>query len=98
MDLNIQKFGGIRQTSPVADLVSTNSISAVVCRNAELQYTEKSNTVGVFSVMGNAAVASCDYEIVGQWVSVQGEKKASEFYAEAFLLYPRGRSEVLFNR
>lgn len=81
MDLNIQKFGGIRQTSPVADLVSTNSISAVVCRNAELQYTEKSNTVGVFSVMGNAAVASCDYEIVGQWVSVQGGVSYRFIYA-----------------
>lgn len=85
MDLNIQKFGGIRQTSPVADLVSTNSISAVVCRNAELQYTEKSNTVGVFSVMGNAAVASCDYEIVGQWsVELYYEIKAFTAEVRAF--------------
>ena len=70
MDLAIQKFCGIRQTSPVADLTARNTISAVVCRNVELQFTEKSDNVGIFTTDGNVKLCECGYQIIAQFESV----------------------------
>lgn len=81
MDLAIQKFCGIRQTSPVADLTARNTISAVVCRNVELQFTEKSDNVGIFTTDGNVKLCECGYQIIAQFESVQNRVTYHFVYA-----------------
>ena len=81
MDLAIQNFRGIRKVNPVVDTVSQQIISAVACRDVELRYTEKGNNVGIYTVDGNKAYATCPHKVVDQWESVQNGVKYHFVYA-----------------
>ena len=60
MDLAIQNFRGIRKVNPVVDVVSGVVLSAVTCRNTGLCYTEKGNSVGIFTAAGLSSTAFND--------------------------------------
>lgn len=81
MDLAVQNFRGIRKVNPTVDLNSQQIISAVTCRNVELQYTDKNNNVGIFTSAGNKVIATCPHKIIGQWESVQNRVTYHFIYA-----------------
>jgi len=81
IDIAIQNFRGIRKQKPVVDLEGQNIISAAVCDNVELKYTERGANVGIYSVTGNIAAATCPNKIIGQWISVQNRVTYHFVYA-----------------
>lgn len=72
-NLFIDKFCGIRHVNSVSDIHSKGIISAIECRNVELQYTERGGNVGIFTAPGNKAVKDIGVgkTIKGQFESVQ---------------------------
>lgn len=70
-NLHIQNFRGIRKVNPVVDVAGTGTISAVNCRNVELQYTQNGDNVGIFTAKGNKAIKDIGKNVVGQFESIQ---------------------------
>ena len=81
MDLAIQNFRGIRKVNPVVDTQAAAQISAAVCKNVELRYTEKANNVGIFSANGNKVITTCPHRVIGQWESTQNRVRYHFVYA-----------------
>ena len=71
-DLFIENFRGIRNLTPVADVVSSGTISAVTCQNVELRNTENSANIAIFTAKGNKKVKDVGKKVIGQFESVQG--------------------------
>lgn len=71
-DLFIDNFRGIRKVNPVVDVIGNGVISAALCRNVELRYTENGDNVGIFTAKGNKAVKDIGKTVIGQFESVQG--------------------------
>lgn len=70
-NLFIENFRGIRQCTPIADVSSSGTISAVICSNVELKNTENGHNIGIFTAKGNKAVKDIGKTVVGQFESVQ---------------------------
>lgn len=70
-DLFIQNFRGIRKVNPVVDVVSQGVISASVCKNVELNFTENGDNVGIYTTLGNKSIIDFEKKIIGQFESVQ---------------------------
>lgn len=70
-DLYIQNFKGIRKVNPVVDVSVSGVISAVSCRNVELNYTQNGDNVGIFTARGNKKVKDIGKRVIGQFESVQ---------------------------
>ena len=71
-DLFIENFRGIRNLTPVADVVSSGTISAVTCQNVELRNTENSANIAIFTAKGKKKVKDVGKKVIGQFESVQG--------------------------
>lgn len=70
-NLFIENFRGIRRLNPVADVVSTGTISAVSCCNVDLYNTESNANIAIFTAKGNKAVKDVGKKVIGQFESVQ---------------------------
>lgn len=70
-NLFIQNFRGIRKVNPVVDVVNQGIISASVCKNIELNFTENGDNVGIYTATGNKTIIDFEKEIIGQFESVQ---------------------------
>jgi len=67
----IQNFRGIRKIKPVSDVVSSGTISAIICKNIELKSTNDSSNISIVSTKGNKCIKNIDKKIIGQFESVQ---------------------------
>jgi hypothetical protein len=70
-DLFIEHFHGIRRVNAVTDLSSRGQVSASVCRNTELCFTDNGGHYAVFSARGNKAVKDFGQKVIGQFESMQ---------------------------
>jgi hypothetical protein len=70
-DLFIQNFRGIRKVNPVVDVVNQGVISACVCKNIDLNYTENGDNVGISTTLGNKKIIDFEKNVIGQFESVQ---------------------------
>lgn len=82
-NLFIERFCGIRHVNGISDIHSKGMISAVECRNVELQYTEKGGNIAIFSTTGNKEFKDLGEgkKIIGQFESVQGGVSYRFIYA-----------------
>ncbi len=71
MDLFLDNFRGIRKVNPVVSPLE-GLISAAICRNVELHFTQNGENVGIYTAMGNKIVSSLPGKtVIGQFESVQ---------------------------
>lgn len=70
-DLFIQNFRGIRKVNPIVDVVNQGIISAVSCKNVELNFTENGDNVGISTTLGNKSIIDFEKQVIGQFESVQ---------------------------
>lgn len=70
-NLFIQNFRGIRKVNPIVDVETQGVISAVVCKNVELNFTENGDNVGINTTSGNKSIVDFDKQVIGQFESVQ---------------------------